>query len=158
MHHLAREVIEPFDHRLARPVEAPTRDHDAVEALAASVAGDDSPASVIALDASDRCLQPNRLIKIERLGIGAEIVAELLEARKHGHRLGGREVRERVQRLAGVGAHPGQTPLWANGACHWPPAPSACSKTTGSRPSSWSDLAAARPLGPAPTTATRRLL
>ena len=106
VHHLAREALEPLDHRPVRPVEAPARDHDAVEALAAAVAGDDTPASVVALDASDRRLQTNRSIKIEGLRIGAEIVAEILEARKHGHRLRGREVRERVQRLAGVGAHP----------------------------------------------------
>jgi hypothetical protein len=49
---------------------------------------------------------------------------------------------------------PGQTPLWGDGACHWPPTPSARSKTTGSSPSSRSDLAATRPLGPAPITAT----
>ena len=53
---------------------------------------------------------------------------------------------------------PGQTPLWADGPYHWPPTPSACSKTTGSSPSSWSDFAATRPLGPAPITATRRLV
>src|SRR6266542_1341766 len=53
---------------------------------------------------------------------------------------------------------PGQTPLWADGPYHWPPTPSACSKTAGSRPSSLSDWAATRPLGPAPTTATPRPL
>src|SRR6266542_1341767 len=106
VHHLAREAFEPLNYRPVRPVEAPARDHDAVEALAASVAGDNSPASVVALDILDRRLQTNRSTKIEGLRIGPEIVAELLDARKHGHRLGGWEVRERVQRLAGVRAHP----------------------------------------------------
>jgi hypothetical protein len=68
-----------------RPVEAPARDHDAIEALAASVAGEDTPASVVALDALDPRLQANQSMQIEGLRLGAEIVAELLDARKHGH-------------------------------------------------------------------------
>jgi hypothetical protein len=81
---------------VARPVELPAGDDDCVEALSPAVVRDDSPASFAALDASDRCLQANRSTKIERFGIGAEIIAEILKAGKHGHRIGRREVRERV--------------------------------------------------------------
>jgi hypothetical protein len=59
-----------------------------------------------------------------------------------------------IARLVSV-CIPGHTPLWAADACHWPPRSSPASKTVTSKPASSACLAATRPLGPAPTIATR---
>jgi hypothetical protein len=106
VHHLTVEALDPVYRRPMRPVEASTRDHDAVKALALAIRRNDAPAFVVALDASDRRLQTNRWLKIEGFRVGPEIVAEVLGARKHRQRVCGQEIRERVQRLAGVGPHP----------------------------------------------------
>src|SRR6478672_6804725 len=46
-------------------------------------------------------------------------------------------------------------PLWLAVLCHWPPRSSLASNTVTSNPASIACLAAVRPPGPAPTTATR---
>src|SRR5947209_2887166 len=50
---------------------------------------------------------------------------------------------------------PGQIPLCAAVACHWPPSWSAASKTVVPNPASSACLAVTSPLGPAPMIATR---
>src|ERR1700739_1290975 len=52
----------------------------------------------------------------------------------------------------------GQTPLRSTSPVHWPPSFGPCSKIVGSNPCERSQRAATSPPGPAPTTATVRVI
>jgi hypothetical protein len=106
-------------------------------------------------DPADPRAQPDPVGDAEVLRVGTQIGVDLLGGRVK--RIVGRAPKSEnavIARLVFV-CIPGHTPLWAAVVCHWPPRSSLASKTTTSNPASSACLVATRPLGPAPTIATR---